>query len=125
PARGVPVLRFHPARGRGPGGPRAAPAALATPPAPAAVEALRSRYHLGERLVACVGTVQPRKHVERVVEAFGRARGAARGWELVLAGRLRPGYAPAWLRALPAGVRWLGAPDGSELGAVYAPGAGA
>ena len=68
-------------------------------------------YGLGERLVACVGTVQPRKRVERVIEAFVRARGAERGWELVIAGRLRPGYAPPWLGDLPPGVRWLGPLD--------------
>src|SRR5262249_21151984 len=119
-ARGDLVARFHLDRERVPVVPLAPPAALATPPAPAALEALRSRYGLGARLVACVGTVQPRKHVERVVEAFRRAGGAERGWELVVAGRLRPGYAPAWLRALPAGVRWLGALDDAELGALYA-----
>ena len=98
----------------------AVPAVLATPPAPTAVAAFRSQYGLGERLVACVGTIQPRKRVEHVITAFARARGAERGWELVIAGRLRPGYAPPWLRALPAGVRWLGALDDGELSALYA-----
>jgi len=119
-ARGDLVSRFHLDRGHVPVVPLAVPAALAAPPTPAAVGALRARYQLGERLVACVGTIQPRKRVEHVIDAFGRARGAERGWELVIAGRLRPGYQPAWLQALPAGVRWLGTLEDGELRALYA-----
>jgi glycosyltransferase involved in cell wall biosynthesis len=89
-------------------------------PAPAgAVEAFRSARGLGPRLVACAGTLQPRKRVDRVIEAFARAGGAAAGWELVLAGRLRPGWFPPWLAALPRGVRWLGALSDAELRALY------
>jgi len=95
-------------------------AALHVPPEEEAVAAFCATHGLGSRLVACVGTVQPRKHVERVVEAFGRAGGAARGWQLAVAGRLRPGYAPPWLRALPPGVRWLGPLDEAALRALYA-----
>src|SRR5262249_1743185 len=36
------------------------------------------------------------------------------------AGRLRPGYAPPWLQALPPGVRWLGPLDDDGLRALYA-----
>ena len=85
-----------------------------------AVEAFRRRHGLGPRLIVCVGTVQPRKHLERVIDAFGRADAVARGWELVIAGRLRPGYRPPWLRALPPGVRWLGPLAGDALQALYA-----
>ena len=119
-ARGDLVSRFHLDRERVPVVPLAVPLALAVPPAPAAIDALRSRHGLGEHLVACVGTIQPRKRVEHVIDAFGRARGAERGWELVIAGRLRPGYQPAWLHVLPAGVRWLGALDDGDLSALYA-----
>src|SRR5262249_38757148 len=96
------------------------PAAFAAPPAPDAVTALRARHGLGPRLIACVGTVQPRKRVERVLEAFVRAEGAARGWELAVAGRLRPGYEPPWLRVLPSGARWLGPLDDADVPALYA-----
>lgn len=95
-------------------------AAYLAPPAPGAAEALRRARGLGERLVACVGTIQPRKHVERVIEAFVRADAAARGWELAVAGRLRPGHRPAWLDALPAGVHWLGPLPDDALRALYA-----
>ena len=83
------------------------------------VARVRARFDLGSSLVACVGTVQPRKRVERVIEAFARAGGAARGWQLVVAGRLRPGYAPAWTTAPPAGVRWLGPVDDASLPGLY------
>jgi len=89
-------------------------------PAPAAtVAAFRATHGLGERVVACVGTVQPRKHVERVIAAFVRAGGATQGWQLAIAGRVRSGYAPPWLDALPAGVRWLGALADDDLHALY------
>src|SRR5262249_26346684 len=93
--------------------------AFLAPPPPSAVAALRAAHGLGERIVACVGTVQPRKRVERVVDAFVRAGGAARGWELAIAGRLRPGYAPSWLAAPPPGVRWLGPLADEALRALY------
>jgi glycosyltransferase involved in cell wall biosynthesis len=95
-----------------------APAFLA-PPDPLTVAALKAAHGLGEQLVLCAGTLQPRKRVERVIEAFVRARAVARGWQLVIAGRLRPGYAPPWLKALPPGVRWLGPLPDETLRALY------
>ena len=89
------------------------------PPA-AAVAALRAAHGLGPRIVACAGTVQPRKHVERVIDAFVRADAATRGWTLAIAGRLRPGYVPGWLGALPPGARWLGPLDDDAMRALYA-----
>ena len=89
-------------------------------PPPDAIAAFRDRHALGPHLVACVGTVQPRKHVERVIAAFTAADAAAAGWELVIAGRVRPGYAPSWLTSLPAGVRWLGPLSDADLGMLYA-----
>ncbi len=119
-ARDDLMARFGLAPGRIRVVPLAMPAAFDTPPAPDAVAALRRRLDLPGRVVACVGTVQPRKHVERVIEAFVRADAAARGWQLAIAGRLRPGYAPAWLAAPPPGVRWLGPLDDSSLRTLYA-----
>src|SRR5262249_48599010 len=95
------------------------PSFLALPPA-GAIEALRARHGLAGPLVAWVGTVQPRKHVERVVEAFARAGAAAHGWRLAIAGRLRPGHAPPWLDALPPGAHWLGPLADAEVRALYA-----
>src|SRR5207247_1541416 len=41
-------------------------------------------------------------------------------WQLALAGRLRPGYAPPWLVTLPPGVHWLGPLPAHALRALYA-----
>jgi glycosyltransferase involved in cell wall biosynthesis len=89
-------------------------------PAPDRVAAWRTRHALGPDLVACVGTVQPRKRVERVIEAFVQAGLAERGWNLVLAGRVRPGYRPAWMDARPRGVVWLGEVPAGDLPLLYA-----
>ena len=119
-ARGHLIARFALAPERVAAVPLGVGAAFRTAPPAPAVEALRQTHRLGPRLIACVGTVQPRKHVERVIEAFVTAEGAARGWELAIAGRLRPGYAPPWLRALPPAVRWLGPLADDALAALYA-----
>ena len=91
-----------------------------TLPPPPAIARWRARHGLGPALIATVGTIQPRKRVEHVIDAFVRTGAAARGWQLVVAGRLRPGYAPAWVSAPPAGVCWLGAIDDQSLRALYA-----
>jgi glycosyltransferase involved in cell wall biosynthesis len=56
----------------------------------------RARYGLGNGpLVAYLGTLQPRKNVELVAAAFARLERKHPAAELVLAGRIRPGYRPA------------------------------
>jgi len=118
-ARGDVVRRFATAPGKVAAIPLGVGAAFRAPPVPGAVEQLRALQGLGPRLVACVGTVQPRKHVDRVIEAFVRAGLAAAGWELAIAGRLRPGHAPPWLVRLPPGVHWLGPLPPHALRALY------
>ena len=100
-ARDDVLARFRAAAGRTRSIPHGVAAHWLAPPSAAASAAFRARHALGERLIACVGTVQPRKRAERVIEAFVRSGIARAGWELVLAGRLRPGYAPPWLQTLP------------------------
>ena len=85
-----------------------------------AVAHLRRAHGLGERVVACVGTVQPRKHIERVIEAFVRAALAGQGWTLAIAGRIRPHHSPPWLGALPPGAHFLGPLADDDLRALYA-----
>ncbi|HEV7732186.1 MAG TPA: glycosyltransferase family 1 protein [Candidatus Binatia bacterium] len=118
-ARDDLVARFGLDPARVPVVPLAMPASYLAPVSAAAVAAFRAAHDLDGPLVACVGTVQPRKRVERVIGAFVRAGAAAAGWRLVVAGRCRPGYAPPWLQALPAGVRWLGPLADDELRALY------
>lgn len=60
-----------------------------------AVADFRARHGLGAGpLVVYLGTLQPRKNVELLGAAFARVAAAVPGAELVLAGRLRPGYRP-------------------------------
>jgi glycosyltransferase involved in cell wall biosynthesis len=82
-----------------------------------ALAAFRRRYGLGAGpLVAYLGTLQPRKNVELLAAAFGRVAAAVPDAELVLAGRIRPGYRPA----LPhARVRLIGPLAADELPLFY------
>ncbi len=72
----------------------------------AAQEAVCKRYHLPRPFVLYVGTIQPRKNLARLAEAFARLPGAFAGTDLVLAGR------PGWLAdEIHARVRALGLED--------------
>lgn len=91
------------------------------PVAAEAVARARAAWGLGEApLIACVGTIQPRKGVDRVVAGFAASGLAALGWRLVVAGRTRPGYAPACLAAPPPGVAVTGPIDDASLAALNA-----
>ena len=85
-----------------------------------AVTRLCRTHALGERVIACVGTVQPRKHIERVIDAFVRAGAHEEGWTLAVAGRIRPHHTPPWLGALPSGARFLGPLADDDLRTLYA-----
>jgi glycosyltransferase involved in cell wall biosynthesis len=55
---------------------------------PDVIAAARAGYGIGERYVLYLGTLQPRKNLARLIEAFARVRaGSASGLQLVLAGR--------------------------------------
>ena len=83
----------------------------------AALAAFRRRHGLGDGpLVAYLGTLQPRKNVELLAAAFGRVAAVVPDAELVLAGRIRPGYRPS----LPgARVRLIGPLVAEELPLFY------
>jgi glycosyltransferase involved in cell wall biosynthesis len=119
-ARRDVMARFGVAPARAVAIPHGVPEAYRSPVPDEAIARLRRAHALGDRLVACVGTVQPRKHVERVIDAFVRAGAAEQGWTLALAGRIRPHHAPPWLRALPPGARFLGPLADDDLRALYA-----
>jgi len=67
--------------------------ALAPVRDPAELARVRARYGIGERYLLYVGTLQPRKNLARLVDAFTRLAGdpALTGVQLVLAGK------PGWL----------------------------
>ncbi len=52
------------------------------------LRAIRAKYKLPERVITYVGTLQPRKHIHTLVEAFGRLKhGPCRPHRLIVAGR--------------------------------------
>jgi glycosyltransferase involved in cell wall biosynthesis len=69
----------------------------------------------GGHLVSYVGTIQPRKRIDVAVDAVGLLRERGLAVTLVVAGRRRPGHAPAWLEAPPAYVRVAGELPSSAL----------
>jgi glycosyltransferase involved in cell wall biosynthesis len=75
-------------------------------PTAAAVQACRQELSLGGPVVGYLGTIQPRKNVDRLVEAFLEV--AQDDWALLLAGRIRPGYRPDFLANQDPRVRYLG-----------------
>lgn len=82
-----------------------------------ALAAFRARYGLGPGpLVAYLGTLQPRKNVELLAAAFGRLVDILPDAELVLAGRIRPGYKPSLPRER---VRLIGPLPDDELAVFY------
>ncbi len=87
---------------------------------PFAVERVRRHYDLPEEFVLFVGTLEPRKNLQRLVEAMAHrqaGQGRQSAQTLVIAG------APGWGAAMtaPAGVdvRFLGFVPDRELGALY------
>ncbi len=78
------------------------------------IQAWRKRYRIEGPCVGYLGTIQPRKNPELLVEAFLRAV-EDRDWTLLIAGRERPGYQPACLHGDDRRVRYLGALPEEEL----------
>lgn len=91
------------------------------PPPVGDVQAVRSKYHLPERYFLFVGTLQPRKNIARIVQAYARWRLAHPGDDtgLVLAGGQGWLYDPAWVSGVE-GVVLTGYVDEADKGALYA-----
>ncbi len=78
---------------------------------------IAATLRLPRRYILYAGTIQPRKHVETLVAAFASIeRGDA---ELLIAGRVRPGYRPAFLTQPPPAVRYLGPVSDAALAVLY------
>lgn len=60
-----------------------------------------------------LGTIQPRKNVDRLVAAFLKVAGP--DWRLEIAGRIRPGFQPAFLDCDDPRVRYLGVIDDAQV----------
>lgn len=81
-------------------------------------DAIAERLRLPQRYLLYAGTLQPRKNIEMLVDAFVGIQPPT-DVELVIAGRLRPGYRPAFLTNPPHAVRYLGPVSDAELAVLY------
>jgi glycosyltransferase involved in cell wall biosynthesis len=92
-----------------------APATRLHPPGP--VEAARwlERYGIDQPSCGYLGTIQPRKNLGVLVDAFLAAAGD-RDWRLLIAGRLRPGEKPDFLDR-DRRVVYVGALEDAEIAA--------
>jgi glycosyltransferase involved in cell wall biosynthesis len=90
------------------------------PPPPGDVDAVRRKYGLPERYFLFIGTLQPRKNIARIVQAYDRWRSAHPDdpAALVLAGGKGWLYDPAWTAGVD-GVILPGYVDEADKGALY------
>ena len=88
------------------------------PTTPEQVRAWRKEHGIEGVAVGYLGTLQPRKNIDLLAKAFARAAGD-RPWQLLVAGRMRPGYRPACLDSGDARIRYLGELPDSELPAFF------
>ena len=89
----------------------------------AELERVRLRYRLDIPFVLAVGTIEPRKNLTRLLEAFATVRKKGEARQLVIVGQLGWGYRKFLARlealGLREGVRWLDyVPDG-DLPTLY------
>jgi glycosyltransferase involved in cell wall biosynthesis len=95
-----------------------------TPEAASAAPALRRRLGLSDRYLLYVGTIEPRKGLDMLLDAYARLVATGTGAELVLGGRLGWDYdrllarIEAW--PPPGRVRRLGYVAAADLPALYA-----
>ncbi|MFP6626756.1 MAG: glycosyltransferase family 1 protein [Deltaproteobacteria bacterium] len=78
------------------------------------VESWMSARGLRGPCIGYLGTVQPRKNLDVLAQAFTKAA-AGRPWRLLVAGRLRPGYRPACLEGGDSRITYLGVLPQDEL----------
>jgi glycosyltransferase involved in cell wall biosynthesis len=85
------------------------------------VAEVRARFRLPERYFLFLGTLQPRKNIARIVQAYARWRSANPQEQagLVLAGAQGWLYDPAWTAGVD-GVTLTGFVDDADRGALYA-----
>lgn len=85
------------------------------------VEAVRAKYGLPQRYFLFIGTLQPRKNIARIVQAYARWRQAHPGDKtgLVLAGGQGWLFDPAWVTDID-GVVLPGYIDEADKGVLYA-----
>jgi glycosyltransferase involved in cell wall biosynthesis len=85
------------------------------------LETMRQKYHLPERYFLFIGTLQPRKNIARIVQAYRlwKAAHPDNPTELVLAGGKGWLFDPTWVESIE-GVHLTGYIDDADKGALYA-----
>lgn len=63
------------------------------------VEEIRRKYKIGENYIICIGTIQPRKNLVRLIEAFARIVGSEQGGklQLVIIGKTKGEGRQGWM----------------------------
>ncbi len=79
---------------------------------------VRAKYSLPTEYLLFLGTLQPRKNIARLAQAYAESGVYQQGVGLVLAGA--PGwlYDPAWIEGIP-GIRQIGYVDDGDVAALY------
>ncbi len=89
-------------------------------PDPVATEALLTRLGVSGEFLLTVSTLEPRKNVDRLVEAFGRVRPSLPGpWRLVIVGPTGWGPEPSMRREDGDGVVFTGSVPAPVLAELY------
>lgn len=85
------------------------------------IQTVRQKYNLPERYFLFVGTLQPRKNIARLVEAYQlwQRQNPGDNAGLVLAGGKGWLYDPAWVEGVE-GIHLMGYVDDADKGALYA-----
>ncbi len=89
----------------------------------AELDRVRRKYGLDDPFVLYVGTIEPRKNLGRLAQAFAQARRRGRGERLVLVGQLGWKHAALFKQIEDSGlvdvVRWIGYVPDEDLPALY------
>jgi glycosyltransferase involved in cell wall biosynthesis len=90
------------------------------PHSPAEITTVRERLGLPERYILCVGSLEPRKNLPRLLAAWQRVQPALEGFSLVLVGAKSHVFREAGLGSPPPAVHLAGYLNDDALSAVYA-----
>jgi glycosyltransferase involved in cell wall biosynthesis len=89
------------------------------PASPENISALRLRMKLPARYLLSVGSIEPRKNLRRLLEAWELLKPAGEEIGLVLAGGAMPVFRDAGIDRLPPGVHLAGYVDDADLPTLY------
>jgi glycosyltransferase involved in cell wall biosynthesis len=84
------------------------------------ISTVRERLRFPERYILCVGSLEPRKNLKRLLAAWERIRSRLDGVSLVLVGATSHIYRDIGLKQEPLGVHFAGYVNDDMLPAIYA-----